>query len=283
MTALAALCGVLLAGGLWLAVTSWRPIPAAPSHGGVAARFAEFDRGRVAAAAGCGLLGLVVTRWPVAAAGAAAVGWVAAGWRQRIVRREMEGRAEAVALWTEMLRDALGTSRGIEGVLSATAPAAPVAIRPEVQRAAERLRSEPLDAVLDGLAADLGDEVGDLVVTALRLTAATGGSRVRDVLADLAAAAYGQADAQRRVAIARERPRAAMRYTAAVIGGFVILLLIFSGEYLEPYGSVGGQAVLAFVGAYWMFGLWWMARMSDTPTPARVLASSSSTHTAVER
>lgn len=272
MTVLAGFAGMLVAGGAWLAAVSWRPVVVTRSNGGWAARFGSLDVSRVATAAGCGLLALVLTRWPIAALAAAVGGWVAAGWRgRRQARRQVEGRGEAVALWAEMLRDALGTSRGIEGVLTATAAGAPVAIRPQVQRMARRLRDEPLEGVLDGLADDLGDPVGDVVVEALRQAALTGGSQLREVLADLAAAAYGQAQAQRRVAIARERPRAAMRYTAAVIAGFVVLLMVFSRSYLQPYDTTGGQAVLAFVGVYWVVGLWWMAHMSQTPAPLRVL------------
>ena len=72
MTALAALCGALIAGGLWLALASWRPVPApiAERQPTVRAR-AVLERDRVIAAAGAGLLVLILTRWPVAAIGAA--------------------------------------------------------------------------------------------------------------------------------------------------------------------------------------------------------------------
>ena len=89
-------------------------------------------------------------------------------------------------MWAEMLRDATGTPRGIEGVLVATAPGAPAAIRPHVERLARRLPYDPLDDALDGLAHDLDDPVGDLVVTALRLSARSGGRQIRAVLDDLA-------------------------------------------------------------------------------------------------
>jgi len=270
--ALVGLCGVLVGGGLWFAVVSLRPVPVrAPRPRRARVGWGALDRVRVVAAVGAGLLVLVLTRWPVAAIGAGVVGWLSAGASRRSTRAGSEARTEAIALWTEMLRDSMGTARGVEGVLVATAGAAPLAIRPEVRRMADRLPHEPLTDVLDDLAADLDHPLGDLVVTALRLTASTGGRRVREVLADLAAAAYAEADSLRRIDVARQRPRAALRYTAMIIVGFIVVLLAFSRRYLEPYGSPLGQLVLAVVGGYWAAGFWWMHRMGQIAPVERFL------------
>ena len=72
--------------------------------------------------------------------------------RSKRSRQLADRRTEALALWAEMLRDAIGTSRGVEGVLVATAATAPLPIRDDVQRMARRLEREPLDSALDGLA-----------------------------------------------------------------------------------------------------------------------------------
>lgn len=268
MTAVVGFAGALAVFGLWLAAISWRKVPVSAPLGQRGAVLRLVWR-RLAVAGALGLVVLVVSRWPVAALAAAAGGWVAAGWSPR--RVDAEARTEAIALWAEMLRDSMGASRGVEGVLTATAAAAPLAIRGELQQAAERLRREPLGAVLDGLADELDHPLGDLVVTALRLTSTGGGRRLREVLADLAAAAYSEADAQRRVAVARQRPRSAMRYTAIVIAVFVAGLMVFSRDYLQPYDSALGQLVLAAVIGYWALGLWWMSRMARPAAVGRVL------------
>ena len=275
MTALAALAGAATVGGIWLVLASWRPVPSTP-RGAPTRRLDSLDRRRVAAAAAGALVALVVTRWPIAAVAGAAIGWALTGTTEHGKRRELHKRTEAIALWAEMLRDAIGTARGVEGVLVATAATAPLPIRDDVQAMARRLQHEPLDAVLDDLAADLDHPIGDLVVTALRLTSTAGGRQVRDVLASLAAAAYAEAESRRRVDVARERPRSAMRYTAIVIGGFVALLLVFSRRYLEPYDSALGQSVLVLVGFYWAAGFWWMQRMGRVIPVERFLASSTS-------
>jgi hypothetical protein len=62
-----------------------------------------------------------------------------------------------------------------------------------------------------------------------------------------------------------------MRYSAMVIGGFIVLLIVFSRRYLKPYDSLGGQAVLVFIGLYWGFGFWWMKRMGREEAVERVL------------
>ena len=282
MSALAALAGIGVLGGLWLAATGLRRVPTIdrPARR-IAVAVDQRTVEQAAAATGCGLVVLVATRWPVAAAGAGVTAWFVAAALRRPRRHQEEARTEAIALWAEMLRDAIGTARGIEGVLVATAPTAPLPIRGEVQTMARRLEYEPLDAVLDDLGDDLHHPIGDLVVTALRLTASAGAREVRNVLADLASAAYAEAESHRRIDVARERPRAAMRYTAAVIAGFVVLLMIFSAKYLAPYGSPLGQVVLAFVGFYWGAGIWWMHRMGRLSPVERLLAKPATMNPAV--
>ena len=271
MTILAGLCGALIVGGLWFAITGLIPVPVVEKP---PARQRTRDpriHRRVTAATVLAIVAFGFTRWPVAAVAGGAAGWVLAGIRNQKEREHSERRTEAIAFWTEMLRDAIGTARGIEGVLVATAATSPLPIKPELAAMAERLQHEPLDRVLDGLANDLDHPLGDLVVTALRLTSTTGGSNVRDVLSSLATAAHAEAESQRRISVAREKPRAAMKYSAIIICGFVVLLTIFSRRYLDPYSSPIGQIVLLFVALYWTVGFWWMNRMGRTEPVDRFL------------
>jgi tight adherence protein B len=272
VTALAAFCGLLIVGGIWLAVDSIRPVPIVVKPPTTRTTDPILRR-RVLIAAGTALAAFAITRWPIGAVAGLAVGWVAGGLRGTKERQTVERRTEAIALWAEMLRDAIGTARGIEGVLVATAATSPLPIRAALQTMAQRLQNEPLDTVLEGLAADLDHALGDLVVTALRLASTTGGHHLRDVLHSVANAAYAEAESHRRVEVARERPRSAMKYTAFIIGGFVVLLVVFSHRYLAPYDSALGQVVLALVGVYWAAGFWWMNRMGRPEPVERFLAT----------
>jgi tight adherence protein B len=137
---------------------------------------------------------------------------------------------------------------------------------------ARRLPYEPLDPVLDGLADDLAHPVGDLVVTALRLAARSGGRQIRSVLDDLAAVAREEARMHRRIEVARARPRADMRSVLLLMAGFLALFVVVADDYLEPYGTVPGQLVLTVVLAIWAAGVWAMGRLGHLRPIERFLA-----------
>lgn len=264
--------GVMLAlGGAVAFVAALTPPAARPEPRSRRPR-PTFDTTRLGAALAGGVVAGLVTRWPVAAAGGVALGWWAPTLLQGRSHQRVEARTEAIATWCELLRDAAGTARGIEGMLVATANSAPGPIRPAVQRLARRLEHEPIDAALTGLAHDLAHPLGDLVVTALRLAATAGSRRVRQVLDDLATAAHLEASMQRRVDVARQRPRATMRLVALVVASFVAGLALLAREYLAPYGTPVGQLVLVVVLGYWGLGFWWMHRMGQPATVERFLA-----------
>jgi len=268
--------GAGLAGGVWLLASGLRPTSQASQRSQTSVAtlrnlLAGIDRRRIGLALVGAFVALVLIRWPVAIAAGAAAGWLAPSLGSRGNRRQAEARTEAIAQWCEMLRDAAGTARGIEGILVATAAAAPEAIRPEVARMARRLEDEPLATVLDGLAADLAHPVGDLVVTALRVASTAGSRRIAGVMANLAEAAHHEASMRRRLEVARARPRATLRLVAVIVGVFVAGLIVFAADYMAPYGTALGQVVLLLVGVYWGVGFWWMSRLGQVPEVERTV------------
>ena len=271
--------GAGLAGGAWLLVSGLRPVtqssqPSQHSQPGLE-RLRSFvdgiDRGRIGLALVGAFVALVLIRWPVAVAAGAAAGWLAPSLGNRGERRQAEARTEAIAQWCEMLRDAAGTARGMEGILVATAASAPAPIRPEVARMARRLEDQPLGDVLDGLAADLAHPIGDLVVTALRVASTAGSRRIAGVMANLAEAAHHEASMRRRLEVARARPRATLRLVVVIVGVFVAGLIVFAADYMAPYGTALGQVVLLLVGLYWGAGFWWMSRLGHVPEVERTV------------
>ena len=186
-------------------------------------------------------------------------------------------RTEAIASWTEMLRDTIAAAHGLEAAITATAPVAPEPIRTEVMTLAIAIEREPLPRALQRLADDLAHPIADLVVSALSVAASGSVRELADLLGTLAAPARDEAAMQLRVEAARARMRTAVR----VITGCTILtaagLVILNPSYVDVYSSAVGQITLALIATCWGLALWWLARMSAFRTPERFLLGNAST------
>jgi len=221
------------------------------------------------------VVALVLTRWPVAVVAGGLLGIEALtllGARER--RNQDAARSEAVASWTELLRDTMGAAVGLEQAIRSTAVIAPLGIRPQVRSMVARLEHERLAPSLAALAQDLADTTADLVVTALILAANGEAQDLGELLGSLAEAARDSATLRLRVEASRARIRTSVRIIASVTVGMVILLVVLNREYLRPFDSIGGQAVLGIVVGCWITALWWLMRMSRFTSPERFLTGS---------
>jgi Flp pilus assembly protein TadB len=278
VTLVALSAGMVVVAGTLLLASGVRKVPVSPARRATRRSFEPPPPGRVLLVVAVFVAVLAFTRWPVAAAGAGlGVGLLASTVARNRLRIDLAAQAEALATWAEMLRDATGTPRGIEGVLVATAPTAPETIRPHVEALAQRLPYEPLERALDGLADDLDHPLGDMVVTALRLSASTGGRQIRSVLNDLVTVAREEARMHGRVDVARARPRAQMRILLVMMAVFVGGLTLLAQGYLEPYRTLLGQVVLLFIGLCWAASLWLMGRLGQHHHVERFLFGESMT------
>jgi len=220
-----------------------------------------------------GMTGVVLTRWPVAAIAAAGLGWFSTElFGGKAARERAIARTEAIASWTEMLRDTLSGAHGLEEAIITSAEVAPTAIRPEVTSLAIRLERDPLDRALESFAEDLAHPSGDLVVTALTLAAGGAVGDLSELLGTLAVSAREEAAMRLRVDAARARLRTAVRVIAVVTAVTALGLILLNRPYLDVYGGPIGQLVLAVVVATWAGALWWLHRMSHFLTPDRFLA-----------
>lgn len=272
MTSVALFAGMVTVAGVLFVISGTKKVPVTPAGQRTRRRIEPPPPGRVALVAAVSLGVLAFTRWPVAAVGVGIATAMLSSAREKNRTKVGAGaKAEALATWAEMLRDATGTPRGIEGVLVATASTAPETIKPHVEALAQRLPYEPLEQALDGLARDLDHPLGDMVVMALRLSASTGGRQIRGVLNDLVSVAREEARMHERVEVARARPRAQMRILMIMMAFSVGGLTLLAGGYLEPYGSPLGQLVLIFIGLCWAGALWSMARLGQQHQVERFL------------
>lgn len=220
---------------------------------------------RVGAAVLAGLGTLVVTRWPVAALGIAALvaAWPAMFGGARAERSRIVA-LEALVIWTEALRDTVVAHASLEQAIPVTAAHSSATIRPALIRLAGRLHARvPLDAALLELSAELRDGSADKVIGALVLNARRRGSGLAEVLSSLAAASRADLDQRRRISAGRASMRRSVQLVVLITVGFAGFLAAFCRPYVAPYSSLGGQLALAVVVGLFGASFIWMRRLAD--------------------
>ncbi|KAA2253311.1 pilus assembly protein TadB [Solihabitans fulvus] len=278
-TALAALLGLGVGVGLLLAIIGWRGVDAArPRRVQLRRRpDASGDQRqvlRIGLAVVIGLLTGLATGWVVGAVLAGLACWAL----PRVLGRDPEharrvARIEAVATWTEMLRDTLSAAAGLEQAILATAPLSPPAIRAEVTGLAARIENgDRLAPSLRALADRLADPTGDLVIAALVLAAEQQARQLGDLLGSLAHAAREQASMRMRVEAGRARTRTSVRVIVGTTIGFAVAVVLLNRPYLSAYDSAGGQVVLLIIGVLFSLGFAWLVRIARVTEPTRFLS-----------
>jgi tight adherence protein B len=262
--------------GLVILLTSLRRdepgIPGVPWWQRWRARFREQRSLRwVIAAIAVAILVVALTGWVVGALIAAAAIWYLP--RLLVSGREAEQRIEmieAVAGWTEMLRDTLAAAAGLEQTITATAPISPAAIRPQVMEVAARLdRGDRLVSCLQGLASDLADPTADLVIAALMLSSEHQARQLAGLLSQLAATAREQVEMRQRVEVSRARARTTVRAVVIITFVFAGGLILLNPGFLAPYHSPGGQLVLAGIAGIFAVAIGWLQRLARVEEPER--------------
>lgn len=232
---------------------------------------------RVPVAVAVGLLVLLVTRWVIAAV---ALGVLILIWDRMFgggrEARQSVARIDAMAAWTESLRDTIAGAVGLEQAIPATTHAAAPAIRDELQALSDRLRVRvPLPEALQRFADELDDSGADLIIAALILNSRLRGPGLREVLSSLADSARAELDMRQRVNAGRRSTERSVQIVIGVSVLFVVLLALFNPEYVEPYDSPVGQMVLAVVLGFFAAGIVWLRRLATFEVPARFLRSRS--------
>ncbi|MFD2415375.1 type II secretion system F family protein [Amycolatopsis pigmentata] len=279
---LSALLGLGTGAGLLLVVRGWRaPVDGRPSlwrrtwdrH----APGAYGDRHRIlrlGLALAAGVLTGLATGWVVGAVLATLAVWAL----PRLLGRDPEqarrvARIEAIATWTEMLRDTLTAAAGLNQAILATAPLAPAAIRGEIGELAASLENGiRLAPALRALATRLTDPTADLVIAALVLAAEHHARHLADLLGSLAHTAREQASMRLRVEAGRARTRTSVRVIVGTTLTFATSLTILNRPYLSAFDTVVGQIVLLGIGVLFGLGFAWLSRIArSTNEPDRFL------------
>lgn len=274
MLAIGTTVGVIL---MWLGPTTRDPDAADLEPDSRLSRFLSargpVNRRQVGLCLAVGVMVGVVTRWPVATVLSAAGAWVL----PHLIGPDRDhtlrvARIEAIAVWTESLRDNLSGAAGLEQAITASAVESPQPIRDEVTRLARRLqRSWRLRDALRAFAAELADPTADLVVAGLVMAAHGAAGQLGDVLGELAASARAKVASRHRIAAARRHNRTSTRVIVGATLAMAALLALLNRGYLAPFDSVQGQLVLLAAGACFAMAFFWLARLTRDRDTARVL------------
>jgi Flp pilus assembly protein TadB len=268
LAALAVFAG--LGGAVWLLFVALTAAPTTVRRMSFAPR--TLSR-RLQIALVVGVAVAVLTRWPVAALAAAGLVWA---WPWLFgggsTAAAAIDRLEALAGWTESLKDTIAGAIGLEEAIPATAAATGPSLRPHIDRLVERLRArEPLPDALTRLADDLDDPSADLVVAALILNARLRGPGLRATLEALACSARDELDLRRKIEAERRTLRTGVKIIVGTTVGFVGVLAGLHSAYLEPYDTATGQAVLLLVAGVFAAAFAWLRKLGSSDATPRLL------------
>ena len=266
-----ALAGALIVGGLLGVVLGLRPSPEKPPAPArtrlpIVARLARtspLTRALLLGGAGAGFIIALLTGWFIAVI---AVPAIAVGLPMLLSAKDAAKkieRLEALEDWIRSLAGVLTVGVGLEQGLMATIRSVPEPVAPEVNLLVRRLQARwNTEDALRAFADDLDDPTGDLVAANLILGARRRGRGLASVLEALAASVADDVRARRQIEADRAKPRSTARWVTLITAG-VLLFLAMTGQYVAPYGSPVGQAILVVLLSGYVGTLIWMRRMAE--------------------
>ncbi len=186
--------------------------------------------------------------------------------------RHQLAKIEALAIWTESLRDTASAAAGLEQALPATVAAAPSLLDRPLRDLTARLDGRvPLPEALAYFADDVDDPAADLVVAALTLNARQRAGGLERILTALASSERSELEMRRKV----EHERAALRHQAQRIAGCVVgfaaVQAVFAHGWVAPYSSPIGQLVLALLVLMFLGAFMRMRSLARSETQPRFL------------
>lgn len=180
---------------------------------------------------------------------------------------------EAIASFTEQLRDAIISSSGLEQAIAVAAGTCPEIIRPQVNRLVAELRYGRMEESLRTFATELAHPTSDFVVAALLVAVRNETRDLGSLLSQLSDAAREECRLHLRVWVSRARMRSSVRIITSCIVGFAVLLLLLDPSYLAAYATVEGAVVGVLVATGFTVGLALLNQLAMMKVPGRLLAA----------
>lgn len=271
----AVLAGLVVGGGIALliaALVGFKP----KQRAAAGMKFGDWMRSagqRLTIALLVGIAVGVLTRWPVAGIAVAVLVFF---WKQLFgglgSERLAMQRVEALAMWTESLRDTIAGAVGLEQAIPSAARTAGPMLAPHLDALMDRVRGRmPLADALHLLADDIDDPSADIIIAALILNARLRGPGLREVLGALAKSAREEVDMRQRIIAQRAGTRRSVQIIVISVAAVVLGLALFDHRYVQAYDSAVGQVVLLIVVAFFAGGFFWLRKLAEMKTPERFL------------
>lgn len=181
-------------------------------------------------------------------------------------------KVEAIATWTEQIRDTMNASAGLQQSLVATAANGPAVIRSELTAFARRAPRGDLAGALRQLGADLRHPAADLVIAGLISATELDAGRLVPLLTRLASSIRDEAQMRVRIEVSRTRVRTSMRIVGFFVALTILLMIVVGRDLLRGYESASGQLWLLVVGLVVVLAIWTTRKLAEIPQPERFVA-----------
>jgi len=242
--------GVLAGSGALLLGAGIRGTPILPRPSTVrAVATPDHQAAWLAASVVMALVIAALTGWIVASVGAGVAVWSS----RRLLTRRVESeeaiaRTEAIAVWTEQIRDNMAAAAGLEQAMLSSAAHSPAAIAPEIARFVSRVdRGMSLLDALAELGDDLDHPAADLVVVALANAVRLEARDLGPLLSRLALFIRADVRMRLRIEVSLARIRTSARIVVATTVVTAAFLFVFSPNLLAAYDTLAGQIWLILV------------------------------------
>lgn len=206
------------------------------------------------------VIGAVVVLWPLVAGGGKA-------------ERAALAKLEALALWTESLRDLAQKGAGLESVIPRTMDTAPDVLAGSLRLMSRRLSVKvPLPEALSRFADEVDDASADMVVAALALAARQRRGRLSEVLTALSRSLRDELEQRTKVM----RERNLVRREAAQVAGLTAVLVLaanlFTPQGLPSDGGTAAQLLPLLLAVAYVFVFARVRRLAEPEREPRFLS-----------
>jgi len=216
----------------------------------------------------------VLTRWPVAGIMAAAlvVMWPKLA-RAGAIEKASVAKVEAIASWTESLRDVAASESALESAIPATVDGAPTLLVRPLRNLVNRLElRHPLPTALARFADEINDDRADMVVAALVLNAQQRAGSLKRVLTTLASNTRVELEMRRKILTERNGVRRQSNQVALGILALAGVQAVFLRDWVAPYGTLTGQSILAVLAGVYLALLIRLQRLAAPEPHPRFLS-----------